>query len=616
MFTHILPPKGLNGHKKRINARQVFAYNETGIALPHYSYPMKKALKFTAVTIALLLAAIWVLGLLLKPAYPGKWALATEPEQTPATPFSLDALPARYRKPNIVLILSDDQGWSDIGYNRMRSDKDPLPPLTPTLDQMAADGIVFDRFYAPASTCRASRAGYLTGRDPTNFGMRYNDGVFPESETTIAEALKSAGYLTGHFGKWHLGHVSHEDHKKDLAGGVPGIGFKPPYSPPWANGFDTAASVYTNLPTFDPARRYPSSPFPQSIHDPHYYGIGFWDKPIDGHEGMRMALDKMQGSTAEIIMDRALPFMQESARQEKPFLAVIWFHAPHPPLRGDTRMLDGSSDAERRYLTSSLGIFSLMDSLIYQVFNKLERLITPVAAQSLWPSGVWTKFRRLSLLHKNFNMSMYAMDRQIHRLRQSLRTMGIADNTLIWFSSDNGLIQKRKPYSPLRGFKGLVFEGGIRVPSVLEWPGVIKKHRVITQPVSGLDQYPTLTDIVGIKLSDQKLLDGVSLLPLIEGRELTRQIPLPGNGGLIDGDYKLMLFHDDGCETQRLRLYDVTKDLKEERDLAVTLPDVRERILTLFNRHTGKRNHPPLCSVQIGGKICARSCTSVENQAK
>ncbi len=580
---------------------------------------MKRAFRITAFLSAgalLLFALAWALDWLLQPPYPGTWMLAAQPEQTSVTPFSLNELPARYRKPNIVLILSDDQGWDDIGYNKTRVGRGHAHPVTPTLDEMAANGIVFDRFYAPASTCRASRAGYLTGREPGRYGMRYNHGAFPMSETTIAETLKAAGYLTGHFGKWHLGHVSREDQRKEHTSGLRrpfGIGYKPPYSPPWQNGFDTASSAYGNLPTFDPARRHAHSPLPQSVSDPHYYGLSFWDKPIDGHEGTRMALDQMQGSTAQIITDKALSFIAEAAQREQPFLAVIWFHTPHTPLRGDPQMLAGSNEAERRYLTSSFAILPLINFFVYRAFKKIERLIAPAHAQSSAPPlRFWDKLKVLFFLQRNFNLSLYAMDRQIDRLRQSLRAMGIADNTLIWFSSDNGAPEARGLHSALRGGKASVMEGGLRVPAILEWPGVIKERRVITQPVSGLDQYPTITDILGIRPDNQKPSDGVSLLPLIEGRDLARrQIPLPYDRGLIDGDYKLIIAANDGCKHRRLRLYDVSADLKEEHDLATALPAVRERMLERFNRRADRERAPRLCSAPIGGKMCASSCASL-----
>ncbi len=323
------------------------------------------------------------------------------------------------RKPNIVLCMADDQGYGDMGYTGHPVIK------TPNFDAMAAEGVRFDRFYAAAPVCSPTRGSVMTGRHPNRFGcFKWGHTLRPQ-EVTIAEALKSAGYVTGHFGKWHLGPVRK---------GSP--------LTPGANGFDE----WVSAPNF------------------------FDNDPILSHEGKAV---QMKGESSMVTVDAALEFIGKHAKGDKPFLAVVWFGSPHGPHRAT------------------------------EEFRKLY------ADQ---PKNM-----------RDFCGEMTGMDAAFGKLRKALRTMGIHENTILWYCSDNGGLKNAS--SGGRGRKGQVYEGGLRVPAILEWPARLSKPASTDVPCVTSDIYPTLLDIVGVTVPDQPPLDGISLVGVIEGK--VRQRPEP-----------------------------------------------------------------------------------------
>ncbi len=328
-------------------------------------------------------------------------------------------------RPNVVLCMADDQGWGDVGYNGHPTLK------TPVLDEMAATGLRFDHFYAAAPVCSPTRFSVLTGRHPNRGGVfKWGYALRPQ-EITIAEALKSKGYATGHFGKWHLGSV-----RKDGA------------ASPGAAGFDTWLS------------------------SPNFYE----NDVLMSREG---TVVRVKGESSMLAVDAALEFVDAATKQEKPFLAVIWFgnpHTPHQPTPELAALYPDQPKAVRNYLAEVTGI-----------------------------------------------------DRAMGRLRDELRSRDLAENTLVWYTSDNGA---RRPGSTggMRAQKGSIYEGGLRVPAVVEWPARIRKPRSTDVRCNTSDVYPTLLELVGVEMPGQPPLDGVSLVPLLAG-EMKRR---PGGMGFWD----------------------------------------------------------------------------------
>ena len=400
-------------------------------------------------------------------------------------------------RPNVILCMSDDQGWGDTGYNGH-------PVLrTPNLDRMAEEGIRFDRFYSADPVCSPTRGSCLTGRHPERYGITYaNAGHLKKQEVTLPEVLKDLGYATGHFGKWHLGTLT--TNILDSNRGAPGA--TDHYAPPWDHGFDVCFSTEAKVPTY--------------WHEGMYeeYGTHYWTGPGD-----KVDESEVMGDDSRLIMDRALPFIQNAAGSSTPFLAVIWFHAPHLPVRSEPPYTDGYRE------------------------------------------------------HADYYGCMTALDEQMGRLRAELERLQVAENTMIWFCSDNG--PEGDETAPgrthgLRGRKRSLYEGGVRVPGLLVWPEMVREGQRISMPCSTSDYFPTILDVVDHRLPEDlsRPYDGISLLPLIRGQMNRRPEPIAFESrdqlSLVGNRFKI--YSSDGGKT--FELYDLIEDPAEQTNLAEDRP--------------------------------------------
>jgi arylsulfatase A-like enzyme len=361
-------------------------------------------------------------------------------------------------RPNIILMMSDDQGWADAGFRGHPHLK------TPNLDDMAKKGITFNRFYSASPVCSPTRASCLTGRHPARIGIHgANSGNattlsrFPirEPELTLAEALKQHGYSTGHFGKWHLGDLTGQD-----------------ANTPDQHGFDEWFSTVRKVSTLDP----------------------------DGYVENGKPVPPLEGDDSKHIIDKALPFIEKAVNSNTPFFTVIWFHTPHVPFITDE-----------------------------QHKNMYE-----------WQSEA----------QQNFWGAITAMDEQIGRLRSELKTLGVAQDTMLWFCSDNGA-RKRGPEFPgsnlpYREGKATLYEGGVRVISLLEWPRKFNQPKTIEMSCSTSDYFPTICDYLNLQPEQEvKPLDGISLRPALERGMTMRPKPIGfiyrDRAAWIDGPYKLIM---------------------------------------------------------------------------
>lgn len=320
-------------------------------------------------------------------------------------------------KPNIILVMADDQGWGDTGYNGH-----PFVQ-TPALDAMAKDGLVFEQFYAASPVCSPTRASVMTGRSPNRTKVTNHGRYMRPHEQTIAETLKEAGYTTGMFGKVHLGSGQ-------------------PNSPanPSSMGFDDWV-----------------------------IGLNFFDSnPYLSRNGK---VEHFKGKGSVIVMNEAISFLNKNKDSAQPMFTVIWFPSPHDPHQ---EVPEGPS---------------LYDD------NK--------------NSGY---YREITLL-----------DQQIGRLRNELKNMGISDNTILWYSSDNGGLVEET--SGGRAKKGSIYEGGLRVPAIIEWPSRSLKGKT-DLPVSTFDMYPTLMAMIGLTPDYPNKLDGVDVSNIIAGSAVKRSKPM------------------------------------------------------------------------------------------
>jgi arylsulfatase A-like enzyme len=404
--------------------------------------------------------------------------------------------------------MCDDLGYGDTGFNGNRIIK------TPHLDRLAEEGAKFIRFYAGAPVCSPTRGTCLTGRHHYRYGITTaNAGRLPHEEITLASVLKSLGYATGHFGKWHLGTMS-----KEIEDGRRGGPTHPElYSPPWEHGFDTCFSSEAQVPLWDPMKD-------QNIP------AKYW------HEDGSFAVHNMDGDDSRVIVDRAIPFIQNASENEAPFLAVVWFHAPHAPVVAGPeyrKMYSQYSEGEQHYY------------------------------------GCVT-----------------AMDEQVGRLNQAVKDLGQEENTLIWFCSDNGpegIDENRNGRNcgstgGLKGRKRSLFNGGIAVPGVIKWPKYIRKGTTLEMPCSTLDFLPTLVEETGYPMPDHRPIDGVSLLPYFQGIIHRRPKPIPfrfvsskssmfgsPTFGLIDNEYKLLTNFSENTEEDMM--FDLLKDPYEQYNM-------------------------------------------------
>jgi arylsulfatase A-like enzyme len=281
-------------------------------------------------------------------------------------------------RPHIVLVMADDHGYGDTGYTGHPFVK------TPNLDAMAGNGVVFNRLYASAPVCSPTRASFMTGRHPFRANVPNHGHYMRPQEKTIAEALKTAGYVTGHFGKWHIGSVQ-------------------PDSPtnPGGAGFDEWLS-----------------------------GLNFFDN--DPYLSRNGKYEHIKGPGTVISMDATIDFLTRHKDGDKPMLTVTWFPSPHDPHQ--------------------------------EISEDLASADTLYSDQNSSKPGY---FREITLL-----------DQQVGRLRQCLRDLKIESNTFFLYCSDNGGLVADS--SGGRAKKGSIYEGGLRVPAILQWPARYKPKVINT----------------------------------------------------------------------------------------------------------------------------------------
>lgn len=441
--------------------------------------------------------------------------------------------PEKEQLPNIILLMADDMGWGDAGYNGH-------PVLqTPHLDEMADVGLVFNRFYSAAPVCSPTRGSVLTGRHPFRYGINYaNVGKLPQSEITLAELLKKRGYVTGHFGKWHLGTLSKTVRDSNRGGKGDDTSH---YSPPWQHGFDVCFSTEAKVPTWDPmiVPEREAGGVAAGLVEGDFYGTYYWTG-----EG-QMVKNNLDGDDSRVIMDRVIPFAREAASQGKPFLAVVWFHTPHSPVIAGKEYLDMYSDLD--------------------------------------PD------------QQHYFGTITAMDEQIGRLRSEIDALQINRNTMVWFTSDNGPAARGggpgddkggRQQGETGGFrerKGSLYEGGIRVPGILVWPERVLEHRETDFPAVTTDYFPTILDLLDISLDQQPILDGVSLTEVIgsdtvhqRNRPIGFQSRYKNNMMTAWSDNRYKLVSKDDRVT--FELYDLANDPYESYDISSAHPELVNKL--------------------------------------
>ena len=434
-------------------------------------------------------------------------------------------------RPNIVYILADDMGWLDPGYNGNEFYE------TPNIDQLAADGMVFNRAYTGGPNCLPTRACIMSGMYCTRThiwtpggqskgAFEYMKLLVPNRKNkkgntfesliklnpdvvSLAEILKPAGYATARFGKWHLG--------KDR------------------QGFDVSGSA----------------------------GAKDYSSEQKGYSDIKNSIK---------ITDAAVDFIDNN--RERPFFLYLSHFEVHSPLKADQKVIE-------------------------KYENKLQ-------------SKQWDK-----TWIPTYAAMVEALDNSVGRVTKKLDELGLSENTLVIFGSDNGGVGRFTPLKPLKGAKGSFYEGGIRVATCMKWPATIKAGSTCDTPITSVDWMPTFAELTNAKLPTDQPVDGASFVPLLSGDAMPeryifwhyplylkgnsdqdRVIPIAGTDEnywraspsslICDGDWKLIHFLED----DRIELYNVAKDVSESDNLAESHPDKAAELLAELNHWRKETNAP------------------------
>lgn len=446
---------------------------------------------------------------------------------------------AAENKPNIIVIFTDDQGWADLGCQDVLKDI-----RTPHIDRLAADGVRCTSGYITAPQCIPSRAGLLAGRYQGRFGLDENGTIpMPLDEVLIPERLQKKGYATGMVGKWHLdpNHGSaewlreHIPHSKGKPVAVPGK-LSRPYQPD-RRGFNDifCGNIQRYLMTYD----------------------------LKGRDIKPAKIQNELGDRLDIQTEAALAFINRHA--EEPFFLYLAYFAPHVPLESSEKYL-------KRF------------------------------------PGKMPERRRVALA------MMSAIDDGVGRIRQQLEEHKLSDNTLIFFISDNGaplkIEMKDLPLSmkggawdgsrndPWVGEKGMLTEGGIRVPYIVTWPNKLPSGVVYEYPVSSLDVGATAVALAGIEKPDS--LDGVNLMPYLTGQN--EQPPHEilfwrfwNQTAVRKGDWKYYRAGD------REFLFDLSSPEHEKRNRLKEHPEIAKELTNALKKWAAEMKSPGIPSGPLRG---------------
>lgn len=404
--------------------------------------------------------------------------------------FLLTVSPLMARKPNVIVIFTDDQGSVDMNVYGAQD------LTTPSMDGLARRGVRFTQFYAAAPVCSPSRVGLMTGRTPQHGGLSGNVGLgsvgMPSAQVTMAEELKKAGYATAHVGKWHLGHS-----KQTVPNG---------------QGFDYSFGHLVGC--ID-----------------NYSHFFYWSGP-NKHDLWRNGEEVFHNGEffPELMVKEASRFIEK--HKDRPFFVYFAMNTPHYPYQGSPDWLEHYKDLE-------------------------------------YPRNLYAAF-------------LSTMDDCIGNLLRKVDELGLTRDTIVIFQSDHGASEEVRAHGgggssgPYRGAKFSLYEGGIRVPAIISWPGRLPENEVRDQMATGCDWYPTILELCGLPPANHKI-DGKSLVPIIEAPdapEIHKNFHWKSGRAwsVREGKWKLVV------TGERSELYDIPNDPGEARNLTAEHPEVVVRL--------------------------------------
>lgn len=404
------------------------------------------------------------------------------------------------KKPNVLIILTDDTGWAEYGFQGNKQ----IP--TPNIDSIAKSGVRFTQGYVSGPYCSPTRAGLMTGRYQTRFGHEFNSTAQQSGlkldEKTIAEYLKKEGYSTCAIGKWHLGN------KEEFR--------------PFNRGFDEFFGTLANTPFYHPTNFIDTlkSREVQTVDDDKFY-------------------------TTEAYGARAADWIDRNSKN--PWFLYVPFNAQHAPLQAPKKYLEKFAhieDETRRYFAAMM---AAKDDAVGVILNKIKEL-------------------------------------------------GQEDNTIVFFHSDNGgpTPSTSSNNLPLHGFKATTWEGGVRVPFCVKWPGKFPAGKVYENPIIQLDILPTILAAVKAETKPAKPLDGVNLIPYLTGENTGRPHDslfwrFGKQWAVRQGDWKLVVARGG---SQQPELYNLADDISESKNLASEKPEVLAKLQASYDAWNAEQAAP------------------------
>jgi arylsulfatase A-like enzyme len=447
-------------------------------------------------------------------------------------------IPKKLIPPNVIVIMADDLGYADVGYNGCKD----IP--TPNIDKLAKNGAILSSGYVTGPMCGPSRAGFITGRMQSSFGWYGNPGApldpkqgLPSTVKTVAAYMQEQGYVTGGVGKWHMGTAPHQHPNK--------MGYNDWY------GFLSGGHLYYPMDHLSYDGKYTEMKKPYGMRDMHHtlpiihnYEPVEWDQYLT-HE----------------LTDQGVAFIERN--KENPFFLFMSYNAPH------------------------------------------EYLEAPEETIAIFPEEAMTVIPGVKPQNRSVYAAMtYEFDKGVGQLIETLERLNLSENTIVWFLSDNGGMKRTSDNRPLRGAKWSSYEGGLRVPLVVSWPGKIKSGTVLNEAVTTLDIGATSVALAGGDLSETEL-DGADISSYITaqtnkaphnelfwriGRTFHEQ-----SGVLRVGDYKLIVQKD------KVQLFNLKDDLSEATDLSHSQPERVQKMLARWQT-LNQSSQPPLWQKLMKGE--------------
>ena len=450
-------------------------------------------------------------------------------------------------QPNIIFILADDLGYGDVGVYGQQNFE------TPNLDRLAYGGMKFLQHYSGSTVCAPSRSALMTGQHTGHTFIRGNsergftldkEGQYPlaPEEITIAEVLKKGGYATGAFGKWGLGYPGSE-------------------GDPTKQGFDEFFGYNCQ----------------RVAHN--YYPTHLWDNltktPLKGNDGKTKTV-----YAPLIIHEKALSFIEKN--KGRPFFMYYPSVIPHAELA-----------APEKYMEKYRGKFMPEKEYIKKGNSSPNSKVNPESINNYNVGG----YNSQKESHAAFAAMVSLLDEQVGQIIDKVDDLGIAENTLIIFSSDNGphLEGGADPdyfgsNGPLRGYKRDLYEGGIRVPTLAYWPSQITPNSKSDHISAFWDFFPTAIEIAGLDYNSSKI-DGISFLPELKGENQKKHpylywefLEKGGRQAVRMNQWKAVRMNMSKNPDSPIELYNVHQDIGEQENLAVQYPEVLKEVSRIMNK--------------------------------